>query len=86
MCIRDSRWSLLILAAAFQGTKRFDEWRNGIGISSNILTSRLERLVALGCLRKAVVADGKRRQEYRLTPMGAGLLSLIHISEPTRPY
>ena len=24
------RWTLLILAAAFQGTKRFDGWRNGI--------------------------------------------------------
>lgn len=67
------RWTLLILAAAFQGTKRFDGWRNGIGISSNILTSRLQRLVALGCLQKAVVSDGKRRQEYRLTPMGADL-------------
>jgi DNA-binding HxlR family transcriptional regulator len=67
------RWSLLILAAAFQGTKRFDGWRKGIGISSNILSLRLERLVRLGCLKKAVVPDGGRRLEYRLTPMGADL-------------
>jgi DNA-binding HxlR family transcriptional regulator len=64
------RWSLLILAAAFQGTKRFEEWRQGIGISSNILTTRLERLVRLGSLRKVAVAGGARRREYRLTPMG----------------
>lgn len=67
------RWSLLILAAAFQGTKRFDGWRKGIGISSNILSARLERLVRLGCLQQAVVPDGERRLEYRLTPMGADL-------------
>lgn len=67
------RWTLLILAAAFQGTKRFDDWRTGISISSNILTTRLARLVALGCIEKTAVADGKRRQEYRLTPMGADL-------------
>src|SRR5512141_483998 len=67
------RWSLLILAAAFQGTKRFDGWRKGIGISSNILSLRLERLVRLGCLQKAVVPDGGRRLEYRLTPMGTDL-------------
>lgn len=67
------RWSLLILAAAFQGTRRFEEWRTGIGISSNILSARLQRLVRLGCLRKAVVPGAKRRLEYRLTPMGADL-------------
>jgi DNA-binding HxlR family transcriptional regulator len=67
------RWSLLILAAAFQGTHRFEEWRVGIGIASNILTTRLERLVKIGCLRRAAVSGGARRQEYRLTPMGADI-------------
>jgi DNA-binding HxlR family transcriptional regulator len=67
------RWSLLILAAAFQGTQRFEEWRKGIGISSNILTTRLARLVRLGCLQKVLVPDDGRRREYRLTRMGADL-------------
>jgi len=65
------RWSLLILAAAFQGTKRFEEWRQAIGISSNILTNRLQRLVRLGALRRVAVAGSARRHEYRLTQMGA---------------
>lgn len=67
------RWSLLILAAAFQGTRRFEGWRNGIGIASNVLASRLERLVKIGCLRRVAVAGGARRHEYRLTPMGADI-------------
>jgi len=66
------RWSLLILGSAFQGVKRFDEWRKGIGIASNILSSRLARLVGAGCFKKAP-SDAGGHQVYRLTPMGTGL-------------
>jgi len=69
------RWSILILAAAFQGTRRFDDWRTGIGIASNILANRLEWLVKIGCLRKVSVTEGARRKEYRLTTMGADVYS-----------
>lgn len=71
------RWSLLILAAAFQGTRHFEEWRTGIGIASNVLASRLERLAGLGCLRRAVVPGDGRRQEYRLTPMGVDIYPTV---------
>jgi len=66
------RWSLLILGSAFQGVKRFDEWRKGIGIASNILSSRLARLVKVGCFTK-VPSDAGGHQVYRLTRMGTGL-------------
>ncbi len=46
------RWSLLILGAAFEGCVRFRDWTNTIGISSNILTNRLGKLVELGCLER----------------------------------
>ena len=65
------RWSLLMLAAAFQGVRRFDDWRLGIGIATNVLTDRLNRLVDCGCLVRVPAAEGGRRQEYRLTPMGS---------------
>lgn len=67
------RWSLLMLAAAFQGARRFDDWRRGIGIATNVLSERLNRLVANGCLVRVPTGDGQRRQEYRLTPMGAAI-------------
>lgn len=65
------RWSLLILAAAFQGVRRFDDWRRGLGIATNVLSERLNRLVASGCLARVPAQSGRRRREYRLTPMGA---------------
>jgi DNA-binding HxlR family transcriptional regulator len=64
------RWSLLMLADAFQGVRRFDDFRRGIGIATNVLTERLNRLVAAGCLERVQASDGGRRLEYRLTPMG----------------
>ncbi|MCW5573487.1 MAG: helix-turn-helix transcriptional regulator [Steroidobacteraceae bacterium] len=66
------RWSLLILGSAFQGAKRFDDWQRGIGISSNILTNRLNHLVRIGCLER-VPGGGSRSAGYRLTSMGADL-------------
>ena len=36
-------------------------------------------------LRAAIEADGELRVVYVTAPAGVGL-SLIHISEPTRPY
>jgi DNA-binding HxlR family transcriptional regulator len=66
------RWSLLILGSAFQGMHRFDQWRHGIGIASNILAARLNRLVELGCLTRSTGNEG-RHPTYRLTRMGAEL-------------
>jgi len=66
------RWSLLILGAAFQGCVRFRDWTNTIGISSNVLTNRLGRLVELGCLEKRS-GDDARGFEYHLTAMGTDL-------------
>ncbi|MDR2239764.1 MAG: helix-turn-helix transcriptional regulator [Zoogloeaceae bacterium] len=66
------RWSLLILGAAFCGMRRFDEWRKGIGIASNILTNRLARLTRIGCFEKLPANEGGR-QIYHLTEMGREL-------------
>lgn len=66
------RWSLLIIGSAFFGVRRFDEWRKGIGIASNILANRLTRLVGIGCFEK-IPADEGGRHVYRLTKMGREL-------------
>ena len=71
LAVAGDRWSLLILAAAFQGVRRFEQWRTGIGIASNILSARLGRFVRVGCLRKVPATGTGRRKEYRLTEMGA---------------
>lgn len=71
LAIIGDRWSLLILATAFQGVRRFDDWRRGLGVATNVLSERLNRLVASGCLARVPASAGQRRHEYRLTPMGA---------------
>lgn len=73
LAVVGDRWSLLILGGAFQGMRRFGDWRERIGIASNILTNRLNRLVEVGCLKKARCAGEGRRYEYRLTQMGTEL-------------
>jgi len=70
------RWTLLILGYAFQGIHRFSEWRRHIGIASNILSDRLKKLVANGCMRKIIYEGKPRRSEYRLTDKGFDLYPL----------
>jgi DNA-binding HxlR family transcriptional regulator len=68
------RWTLLVLREATIGVRRFDEFRERLGIADNILSSRLRRLVEHGVLTKMPYQDGRReRFEYRLTQAGAAL-------------
>lgn len=68
------RWSLLIVGSAFLGIHRFSEWRQAIGVSSNILSSRLVRLVDIGCLAK-VSTEAGGHETYKLTRMGTDLFA-----------
>ncbi len=70
------RWTLLILGNAFQGVRRFSDWRNNIGIASNILSNRLKRLVESGCMTKVSYDEKPNRAEYRLTEKGFDLYPL----------
>ncbi|GAA3078993.1 helix-turn-helix domain-containing protein [Pseudonocardia yunnanensis] len=68
------RWSLLILRHANIGVTRFDQFRAELGISDNILSNRLAKLVEAGVLVKVPYRDDRRtRHEYRLTSAGADL-------------
>ena len=40
------RWTVLILREVYFGHRRFDEIADGLGIARNVLTQRLQRLVA----------------------------------------
>jgi DNA-binding HxlR family transcriptional regulator len=67
------RWSLLIVRDAFLGRRRFDEFRDSLGIASNVLTDRLNRLVETGVLERVPYSERPERFEYRLTEKGAEL-------------
>jgi DNA-binding HxlR family transcriptional regulator len=67
------RWTLLIVRDAFLGRRRFDEFQQSLGISRNVLTERLGRLVDEGILERVLYQENPKRYEYRLTQKGRDL-------------
>lgn len=72
--VMGERWSFMILRAAFNGVRHFEDYLDLLGIARNILSNRLARLVEAGILKREHCADDRRRIEYRLTLKGADLL------------
>lgn len=68
------RWSFLILRAAFNGLKHFEEMQSSLGIARNILANRLGRLVESGILARTPCPEDRRKIEYLLTEKGESLL------------
>ena len=68
------KWSFMILRAAFNRVRHFEEFLETLGIARNILSNRLSRLVDHGILKREHCADDRRRIEYRLTEKGHDLL------------
>ena len=66
-------WSLLIVRDAFLGVTRFDDFQARLGISRNILTQRLNRLVEAEVLKRVPYQDHPPRAEYVLTDKGRTL-------------
>ena len=71
-------WTLLILRDAFVGIRRFDDFQARLGISRNVLTTRLDALVEHGILQRVQYSEHPPRDEYRLTPKGRGLWTVLH--------
>ena len=92
------RWSLLIVRNMLVGKSRcFSElMKLGKGIATNILASRLQKLVAHGILGVERSLSDRRKRVYSLTVKGADLLPILTEMvrwsakyrskfEPTRP-
>jgi DNA-binding HxlR family transcriptional regulator len=69
------RWSLLIVREAIDGASRFGDFRDRLGIASNLLAARLDSLVEAGVLQRIPYQEPGTRQryEYRLTESGLDL-------------
>jgi DNA-binding HxlR family transcriptional regulator len=70
-------WTWAVLSAAFFRLRRFDDMNEAIGVATNILSDRLNRLVDNGILARAIYQDAPVRFEYRLTKAGRALFPLI---------
>lgn len=69
------RWTFLVMRnALFADSTRFVEFRQSLGIASNILSDRLSRLVDADVLARVDDGGGER---YRLTPRGRDLTTAL---------
>ncbi|GAA0491257.1 HxlR family transcriptional regulator [Paractinoplanes deccanensis] len=75
LAVVGERWSLLIVREALDGARRFGEFHARLGIAKNLLTTRLDSLVAAGVLRRVPYQEPGSRQRfaYELTEQGEAL-------------
>jgi DNA-binding HxlR family transcriptional regulator len=71
--ITGDRWSFLLLREMFFGVRRFDDFQSNLGIASNILTDRLQRLTGHGIVERRRYHVRPERFEYRFTSKGRDL-------------
>jgi len=70
-------WNLLVIREACLGTRRFEDFQRHLGIGRNILTTRLQRLVAEGILHRVEYQQRPVRSEYRLTEKGRDVYPIV---------
>jgi len=83
------RWTLLILRDAFFGIKKFSQFQQRLGIARNVLSSRLNQLVAEDILLKRSKSEGGHA-DYILTEKGLALqpilLAMTHWGDQYKPH
>ncbi|MGH1371477.1 MAG: winged helix-turn-helix transcriptional regulator [Cellvibrionaceae bacterium] len=67
------RWTTLILAAAFIGLRRYDDFQQQLGIATNILADRLKMLLQMEVLERKEYQSNPPRYQYELTEKGKSL-------------
>ncbi|MCU0271310.1 MAG: helix-turn-helix transcriptional regulator [Acidimicrobiales bacterium] len=70
-------WTPLVLRDACYGVRRFEDFQRRLGISRNILTERLNRLVDEGMLERVPYREHPLRHEYRLTDKGRDFFPVL---------
>jgi DNA-binding HxlR family transcriptional regulator len=63
-------WNLLIIRHAIAGARRYNDWRDRLGIANSVLTARLKRLTSIGVFERVAYQDRPVRHEYLLTALG----------------
>ena len=79
LTVLGEKWTLLVVRDAFWGRSKFSEFKESLGISSDILTDRLQTLVDAGVLERHSYRDegSRERFSYHLTASGKQLAPLL---------
>lgn len=77
--ILGDRWAVLVIRDLFNGVRRFDALQDHLGIARDVLTKRLQLLVAEGVVDKRPIklAGERTRHEYVLTAAGRDLRTVL---------
>ena len=67
------RWTANVIALAFHGLHRFDEFHKELPVATNILADRMRFLVAQGIFETRPYQHRPLRHDYHLTDQGWGL-------------
>lgn len=67
------RWVFLLIRDLAMGLRRYDEFRESLGIPDATLAARLKQLIENGLAERVRYQDRPPRDEYRLTAKGRDL-------------
>ncbi len=70
-------WTPLILRDIHLGLHRFDDIAENLGVSRNLLTRRLEALIADGIVERRAYQERPPRHAYHLTEAGRELVPVL---------
>ncbi|MBF6078563.1 winged helix-turn-helix transcriptional regulator [Nocardia beijingensis] len=70
-------WTPLVLREAYYGATRFEEFERTLGLSRNVLSQRLTRLVDESLLERVPYQQRPVRYEYRLTEQGRDFFPVV---------
>jgi DNA-binding HxlR family transcriptional regulator len=70
-------WTLLILRDLFAGMSAYDELQRDLGIASNVLAARLQKLRDAGLVERSADPADARRWRYALTDQGRELYPVL---------
>ncbi len=71
------QWSMLVVREAFRHARRFQDFKDRLGLSDPVLAQRLRDLVADGVFETHEYSQRPRRSEYRLTEQGRELWAVF---------
>ncbi|MEU3985669.1 helix-turn-helix domain-containing protein [Streptomyces sp. NPDC026672] len=72
-----SRWTVLITSALEDGPTRFNDLKNRLGVSAQVLTRTLRELERDGLITRVIYAETPIRVEYELTPLGGTMCPVV---------
>jgi DNA-binding HxlR family transcriptional regulator len=71
------RWATLVVRACFTGINRYDDIQRDTLMATNILSDRIDRLLAQGILKPVLYSAHQGRFEYRLTEKGRDIYPVL---------